>query len=74
MIWMQFSLFGSGLVTNMDSDTLARQELANLGIQVDFKLVFFANLESTLSLGYAEAFESGLASTNEFMASLKILH
>lgn len=70
--WMQFSLFTSGLVANYSGD-LERRDLGSAGVQLDFKLVMFSNLESTLSFGYATAFEEGIAPKNEFMASLKLL-
>jgi hypothetical protein len=70
--WMQFSLFTSGIVTGFSGE-FPRQEIGNVGMQLDFKLVMFSNLESTLSLGYASAFESGMAPRDEIMVSLKIL-
>lgn len=70
--WMQFSLFASGLVANPYGN-LPSRKLANAGVQIDFKLVLFSNLASTLSLGYAEAFERGAESRREFMISLALL-
>jgi hypothetical protein len=70
--WMQFSLFASGLVAN-PYGSLERRELANVGVQVDLKLVLFSNLPSTLSLGYATAFESQMERRGEFMISLALL-
>jgi hypothetical protein len=64
--------FSSGLVVNMDDEGL-RQKLVNVGAQADFKFVLFTSLESTLSFGYAAAFERGSAARKEFMVSLKIL-
>jgi hypothetical protein len=40
---------------------------------VDFRLVIFSALESTLSLGYAAAKEDGRPVDTEFMISLKIM-
>jgi len=70
--WASTALFGSAIVTDVD-DSSIRKELFNIGAQIDFKLVIFTNLSSTLSFGYARAFESGMPSSNEFMISLKIL-
>ena len=70
--WASTALFGSAIVTDVD-DSNIRRELFNIGAQIDFKLVIFTNLSSTLSFGYARAFENGMPSSNEFMISLKIL-
>ena len=70
--WASPAIFGSAIVTDMEDDQL-RRELYNVGAQIDLKLVIFTNLSTTLSFGYARAFESGRPSANEFMISLKIL-
>jgi hypothetical protein len=70
--WASAAIFGSAVATNLD-DSAIRQELYNVGAQIDFKLVIFTNLSSTFSIGYARAFESGRKASNEFMISLKIL-
>jgi len=70
--WASTALFGSAIVTDVN-DSSIRRELYNIGAQIDFKLVIFTNLSSTLSFGYARAFENGMPSSNEFMISLKIL-
>lgn len=70
--WSQLMLFASGIVTNIDSRQY-RRELFNIGAQLDFQLVLFSMLESTLSFGYAAAFENGGSVSDEFMVSLKIL-
>jgi hypothetical protein len=70
--WMQFSLFSSGIVANFTGD-LEQRELGTAGVQVDFKVVMFSNLESTLSFGWASAFEEGHGPEREIMASLKLL-
>jgi hypothetical protein len=70
--WARLAVFSSGLVTGM-TDKAFRTEAVNLGAQVDFKLVIFSNLSSTLSLGYARAAARGYESSDEFMISLKIL-
>lgn len=66
------AVFASGIVTNMDDSTF-RQEVGNVGGQVDFRLVIFSALESTLSFGYAAAKQEGHRMDTEFMVSLKIL-
>lgn len=79
--WARFALFTSAIRTNLDarggSQPLpqfgVRRTLANVGGQVDFRLVLFSALESTLSFGYAAAFEQNRPTEKEFMVSLKIL-
>lgn len=66
------ALFATGMLTNLD-DTAFRQEVGNVGGQVDFRLVIFSALESTLSIGYAAAKEHGRRMDTEFMISLKIM-
>jgi hypothetical protein len=70
--WTQLMLFSSGIVTNVDSNP-DKQVFANLGAQLDFKLVMFSLLESTISFGYAAAVEQNQRLSKEFMFSLKIL-
>jgi hypothetical protein len=66
------ALFASGIATNLDDDAF-RQNVGNVGGQVDFRLVIFSALESTLSFGYAAAKEESHRMDHEFMISLKIL-
>jgi len=70
--WAQFVLFSNAIVTNMD-DPHMRTSVADIGAQLDFRLVLFSALESTFSLGYAAAVEDGQKLSREFMISLKIL-
>jgi hypothetical protein len=70
--WLQCVVFWNALVTNID-DAGRRQFVADLGAQVDFKLVLFSALESTLSVGYAGVVEKRQRGSREFMISLKIL-
>jgi hypothetical protein len=70
--WASPSLFGSAITTDLDDSGL-RRELYSIGAQIDLKLVIFTNLSSTLSFGYARAFESGRPNSGEYMISLKIL-
>jgi molybdopterin-biosynthesis enzyme MoeA-like protein len=70
--WAQLVVFTGGLVTNMDDGSLSRAA-ADAGAQLDFRLVFFSALESTLSFAYARAAEKREKMTDEFMVSVKIL-
>jgi hypothetical protein len=70
--WSRLSLFSSVLVTNPDFKSL-RHRVVDAGAQVDFKLVLFSHLNSTLSFGYARAAMEGRHPTGEFMVSLKLL-
>ncbi|HEX5133395.1 MAG TPA: hypothetical protein VFX92_13040, partial [Candidatus Krumholzibacteria bacterium] len=70
--YARIALFATGIMTNLDSDAF-KQKAGNVGAQVDFRLVIFSALESTLSLGYAAAKEEGRAMDTEFMISLKIM-
>ena len=66
-----FSLFGSSLATQLTGS--GRRTYANLGGQLDLKLVLFSLLESTLSFGYATAAEVDQRPSQELMVSLKLL-
>lgn len=66
------ALFSTGIATNLD-DAAFRREAVNVGGQVDFRLVIFSALESTLSIGGAAAKEEGRDVEKEFMISLKIM-
>ena len=70
--WSRIALFSSGIATNIDNETFKRM-LLNIGAQVDFRIVMFSVLESTISFGYAVAMEEGQKLSKEFMVSLKIL-
>ncbi len=70
--WMQLALFTSGIATNLDRPE-ERARVVDAGAQLDWKLVIFSNLESTLSVGYAAAVAEDERPTDEFMISLKIL-
>jgi hypothetical protein len=45
----------------------------NAGTQVDFRLVIASYLNTTFSVGYAEAFENHGRTSSEVMVSLKLL-
>jgi len=70
--WARLSLFSSALATNLD-DPAMKTEVYNVGAQANFKMVLFSSLESTLSVGYAQALAEGRNPSHELMASLKIL-
>lgn len=70
--WARLSLFGGGLVTNVDRAE-DRRELATTGAQADLRLQVLLQQPLTLSGGYARAFERGARFTDEWMVSLKIL-
>ncbi len=71
--WMQATVFSSGLLTR--DKTSENSRFANVGAQMDMKIVIFSLLESTFSIGYANAFD--LNNNNkryqEWMISLKLL-
>jgi hypothetical protein len=70
--WARVALFGGGIVTNLD-DRAVWQRVVNAGVQLDLRLVFFSNLSSTLSFGFAVAGGPGRSSSREGMVSLRIL-
>ncbi|HEX9699355.1 MAG TPA: hypothetical protein VGD06_07835 [Acidobacteriota bacterium] len=72
LTWAEVGLFSSLLRTEFDDRALERT-VYDLGAQVDLKMVIFSNLSTTLSLGYARARQESGPSSDEFMASLKIL-
>ena len=70
--WARFSVFSSGLFTNFTSDP-SRGYFANVGTQLDMRIVLFTYLNSTLSGGYAAAADRNGHVTTEYMVSLRIL-
>ena len=71
--WMQATLFSTGLLTH--DKTYSNGRFVNAGAQVDMKIVIFSLLESTFSVGYANAFDLGNNNKRyqEWMISLKLL-
>jgi hypothetical protein len=69
---VRFGLFGSGLVTDLDSDNY-RRTVYNVGSQIDFRFMLLWHYRMTFSVGYASAFEKGMDRSDEWMFSLKIL-
>jgi len=76
--WARIALFSSAIVADVEH-TASRRRVLNAGGQVDFRIAILSSLESTLSFGYAVAFEKERPTdkrdhwTNEFMVSLKLL-
>jgi hypothetical protein len=70
--WARLSLFTSGIAEDIHKKEY-RSSIANIGAQIDFRLVIFYYMSSTFSIGYSAAFQEGQRSSNEFMISLKIL-
>ena len=71
--WMQFSLFTSALWV-WEPFFYGTNRFVNAGTQMDMKIVLFSLLESTFSMGYANAWDlSSGERYKEFMISLKLL-
>ena len=70
--WARVTLFSSGMLTNFTSDP-SRAYFVNLGTQIDFRVVLFTYLNTTLSTGYAAAADQNGHVTGEYMVSLRIL-
>ena len=70
--WARLTLFSSGLFTNFTSDA-SRGYYANIGTQLDLRVVLFTYLNATLSGGYAAAADRNGHVTTEYMVSLRIL-
>jgi len=70
--WARLTFFSSALVTNFTS-TPGRDYFANLGTQLDFRIVLFTYLNATLSSGYAAAADHNGHVSTEYMVSLRIL-
>ena len=69
--YLQFSLFSTGIVTNID-DAASQRKPVDIGTQADFRLVLLNTLDATLSVGYARSREYSRWNSDEFMMSLKI--
>ena len=70
--WARLSLFSSGLFTNLAANPRLGA-YADLGAQVDFRIVLFTYLNSTFSAGYAAASDRQGHVTTEYVVSLKLL-
>ncbi len=69
--WARISAFGGGLLINPVAGD--RAAYADIGGQLDVRIVLFSHLKSTLSLGYAAAVDPQDEVHHEMMISLKIL-
>jgi len=70
--WADLSLFTTGLVTDIDDDTI-RRDLASVGAQIDLRLVTLSHLDSTFSFGFATAWGRNLSPNSALMFSFKIM-
>jgi hypothetical protein len=70
--WARLTFFSSGLVTNFTSAP-GRDYFGNIGTQLDFRIVLFTYLNTTLSGGYAAAADHNGHVSTEYMVSLRIL-
>ena len=72
LTWARTAFFAGGIETELGNDA-RRRRVCDAGVQVDFRIATLSQLDLTLSLGYALAWESGVDRRNEAMVSLKIL-
>jgi hypothetical protein len=72
LTWMRPAVFAGGLATNVEHEA-SRRVLTNVGGQLDFQLTALSNLDMTVSVGGAVAFEDGFRPRREIMISFKIL-
>ncbi len=70
--WIRASLFGAGLITNVDNSALS-MKAASFGGQIDLRMTLLSHLRFTASVGYAVGIREGRRQDNELMFSLKIL-
>ena len=70
--WARLTLFSSVLAGNLASAP-DRQVFGNAGTQLDFRVVISSYLNTTFSVGYAEALERHGHTSSEVMLSLKLL-
>ena len=70
--WLRPALFGAVLVTDPDFAPY-RVTTYNVGGQLDLRLTLLSRLKATFSAGYGLAMRPGVAPTDEYMMSLKIL-
>ncbi|MEI6576996.1 MAG: hypothetical protein WCO63_12540 [Bacteroidota bacterium] len=68
--YARFTLFGMGLFTNIENDQ-PQQNFFSSGVQLDFELVLFSLLKSTLSFGYSRAY-GPMSPGDQYMVSLKL--
>jgi hypothetical protein len=68
--WARLALFTGGLITNPASSD--RTSYPDAGAQIDFRLVWFSQIKSTFSTGFAAAHDRPDHTRTELMFSLKI--
>ena len=71
LAWLRTSLFGSGLLTDLQDST--RERWGSAGVQVDLRFTTLHWYDMTLSGGWAAGFRAGGRVSDEWMVSLKIL-
>jgi hypothetical protein len=72
LTWMRPAVFAGVLGTNLDRPSI-RRVTTDVGAQLDFRFTFLSNLDMTLSIGGAVAFEQGIGPRREAMISLRVL-
>jgi hypothetical protein len=70
--WLRPAVFVGGLMTNLDASS-ARRSAADIGGQLDLRVTMLSELDMTLSIGGAVAFDRDSAPRREAMISLKLL-
>ena len=68
--YARFTMFGMGMITNVANDQ-PQLNYYSSGVQLDFEVVLFSLLKSTLSFGFSRAYGAMLPS-DQFMVSLKL--
>jgi hypothetical protein len=72
LTWLRPAIFVGALGTNLDAPAI-RRVVTDAGGQIDLRFTFLSNLNMTLSIGGAVAFERGFGPRREAMVSLKVL-
>ena len=72
LTWMRPAVFVGGVATNLDAPEI-RRAVTDVGAQLDFRFTVLSNLDMTLSVGGAAAFERGHPPRRELMISLRVL-
>jgi len=72
MTWMRPAVFVGGLATNLDAPAI-RRVVTDVGAQLDFRFTLLSQMDMTLSVGGAVAFENGRLPRREAMVSLRVL-
>jgi len=70
--WARLALFSGAIATEL-KDSGFQNRFTNVGAQLDFRLVTFTYLKSTLSFGYAISLYKEKWYDKEFMISFKIM-